>query len=222
MSNPKPSNMIDGMLSIHAIITRGLKVAVETTEAFAQGGNSDACLHDGFLTYLRCLISLLMVHHDTEDTLAFPALRDRMDGPFDLLIEQHRILHPMLDETRTEVDKAAAAPGDPDPLTKLNRAFRTIEEFWHPHIAIEEEHFTIDRCAALISPEDHIRLSALFMDHTRRNWGAEELMVPFLLFNLEPDRRAFFAAEMPPVVLAQLVPVVWKERWAPMQQFLLA
>ncbi len=222
MSDSNPSNVIDGMLSIHAVITRGLKVAVETTDALAHQGNPDARLHDGLLVYLRCLVSLLTVHHDTEDTLAFPAFRERLTGPFELLIEQHRILHPMLEEAAAEIDAATATPGASDPLRMLNLTFRRIDELWHPHIAIEQEHFTVDRCAACIPPEEHIRLNALFLEHARRNWGADDLMVPFLLHNLEPDRRSIFAAEMPPVVLEQLVPVVWKERWAPMQPFLLA
>ena len=89
------------------------------------------------------------------------------------------------------------------------------------HIAIEEEHFTIARFASLMPPEEHSRLLGLFMQHMQQNTGPDYLIVPFLLYNSAPDNRAFFAGGMPPIVTQQLVPVVWKEKWAPMQPFLL-
>jgi hemerythrin-like domain-containing protein len=217
MSNSNSPNVIAGLLSIHAIISRGLKVAVETSAAFVQKGNPDASPREGFITYLRCLASLLGVHHDTEDTLAFPAFRERVEAPYDVLTEQHQLMHLLLEEAKAEVEKAAA-----EPLVRLNFVLCRIEELWRPHIKIEEEHFTIDRFAALMPPQEHVRLNALFLEHAQQSWGPEYLMLPFLLYNLEPDKRSFFAAELPPVVTEQLVPVVWKEKWAPMQPFLLA
>ncbi len=222
MSDPKSRSVIAGLLSTHAVISRGLKVAVETTDAFAQQGSRDAASREGFITYLRCLIRLLGVHHETEDKLAFPFFRDLVDAPYDLLTEQHRLVHSLLEEARAEVERAAVEPAAAAPLMRLNWVLHKIEELWHPHIGIEEEHFTIDRLAVLMPQEEHIRLSALFLEHTQQNWGPEYLMVPFLLYNLEPDKRVFFTSEMPPVVTEQLVPVVWKEKWAPMQPFLLA
>jgi hypothetical protein len=46
--------------------------------------------------------------------------------------------------------------------------------------------------------------------------------VPFALYNLPDEERAILARTMPPKVIDELVPVVWKEKWAPMQPFLLA
>lgn len=222
MSNSNSPNVVAGLLSIHAVVSRGLKVAVERTGACAQQGFPDTPSREGFITYLQCLISLLSVHHETEDSLAFPAFRDRVDAPYDLLVEQHRLLHPILEEAKAGIERAAAGSGDADPWSQLNLALRRIEELWHPHIGIEEEHFTIDRLAAQMPAEDHLRLNALFLEHAQQHWGPDYLMVPFLLYNLEPDRRSFFTGEMPPIVTEQLVPVVWKEKWAPMQPFLLA
>jgi hypothetical protein len=42
-----------------------------------------------------------------------------------------------------------------------------------------------------------------------------------MLFNLSPQDRAAFAQAMPPVVTEQLVPVAWRDKWAPMKPFLL-
>jgi hypothetical protein len=47
------------------------------------------------------------------------------------------------------------------------------------------------------------------------------LAVPFLLYDLPPEEKAIQARGMPPELTEQLVPVVWKEQWAPMKPFLL-
>jgi hypothetical protein len=47
------------------------------------------------------------------------------------------------------------------------------------------------------------------------------LGVPFVLYNLPAQERAIQARTMPSAVVEELVPVVWKEQWAPMQPFLL-
>ena len=36
---------------------------------------------------------------------------------------------------------------------------------------------------------------------------------PNLLYNLPPEERANMAQAMPPVVLEEMVPVVWKDKW---------
>jgi hypothetical protein len=221
MPNSNSPNVIVGMLSIHAVVTRSLEVAVERSGAYAQPGFSDGSSREGFISYLRCLLSVLSVHHETEDTLAFPFFREKLDAPYDLLTEQHRLLDPLLEKAKAGVEKAAADPNATQPMLRLRFVLRRILEFWHPHIAIEEEHFTVDRFASLIPPEEHRRLTVLFMEHMQRHTGPDYLIVPFLLHNLAPDKRRFFAAEMPPVVIEQLVPAVWKEKWAPMQPFLL-
>jgi hemerythrin-like domain-containing protein len=221
MSKQDSPNVIVGMLSIHAVITRALEVAVDKCDAFSREDPSDASLREGFVSYLQCLISLLNVHHQTEDLLAFPRFQKAVEAPYDLLEEQHRLLHPLLEEAKAEVERAAAGPNTAERWGKLKTVLNGVLELWRPHIAIEEEHFTVDRFAVLMPPEEHIRLSAMFMEHTQQHTGPDYLMVPFLLHNLPKEKRSFFAGEMPPIVTQQLLPGAWKEKWAPMQPFLL-
>lgn len=42
-----------------------------------------------------------------------------------------------------------------------------------------------------------------------------------MLYNLEPGPRPLMSAGMPSEVIEQLIPVAWKDQWAPMQPFLL-
>jgi hypothetical protein len=99
---------------------------------------------------------------------------------------------------------------------------KRIDEFWHPHIQIEEEHFTVGKLGAAFPPDEQIRLIKLFMEHSQQHAKPDFLVVPFLLYNLPLDQRSALAGAMPPVVTEQLVPIVWKEKWEPMKPFLLA
>jgi hypothetical protein len=47
------------------------------------------------------------------------------------------------------------------------------------------------------------------------------VQLPFFYFNLEPADRARLAAKMPPPLTQQLIPVDWKDAWAPMRPFFL-
>jgi hypothetical protein len=93
---------------------------------------------------------------------------------------------------------------------------------WHPHIGIEQDYFAPEKVGPLLPPKEHIRLSRLFMEHSRKNSGPDYLVVPFLLYNLAPEERVFFARKMPLIVTRLLVPVIWKKQWAPMRPFLLS
>lgn len=47
------------------------------------------------------------------------------------------------------------------------------------------------------------------------------LVVPFAIYNSSPEDRVKLVKELPEKVTRQLVPIDWKDKWAPMQPFLL-
>ena len=59
------------------------------------------------------------------------------------------------------------------------------------------------------------------MKLSMRNSGPDYLVVPFMLYDLDPEPRAIMTAALPTVVTEQLVPVAWKDRWATMKPYLL-
>jgi iron-sulfur cluster repair protein YtfE (RIC family) len=210
-------------LRIHSVITRGLEVATENSQSFAQQGYPNTSMREGFISYLRSLVSVLHAHHLNEDEVAFPNLRDKFpDTPWDLLKAQHRDIVSVLEEIKAAIEEAAADAQASESLNKLNHALRRITDLWHPHIRIEEDHFTVDKVALLIDLKEQIRLSRMFMEHFQKNSGPDYLVVPFLLYNLPPEERVTFTERMPPLVTEQLVPAVWKEKWEPMKPFLLS
>ena len=87
---------------------------------------------------------------------------------------------------------------------------------------LKNEGDQVSKGEALLEIEEHIRLGKMFAEHNQEHSGPDYLVVPFLLYNLSAEDRAIMSQEMPPVVTQQLVPVAWKEKWAPMSPFLLS
>ncbi len=222
MSEQNSPNIAEDLLCIHAIITRGLNVSIESGRLFAQDGYPDASAREGFIAYVGSLVSVLDAHHLTESDLFFPYFRDKLpDAPIDLLMAQHRELEPVLQQAKAATDEVSAEPRAGAALGRLNDLLGKIADFWHPHIRIEEDHFSVDRIGTLIDAKEHERLAVAAIQHSQQHSGPDYLVVPFLLHNLPPDRRAAFARSMPPVVTQHLLPVVWKEKWEPMRPYLL-
>ena len=222
MSEPVSSSVAAELIRIHLVITRGLKVAAESSQSFAQQGFPDVSAKEGFINYVRSLASTLHAHHLTEDDVAFPYFREKMlEAPFDLLSAQHQAMVLLLNEINSSIEPMELASQVHEPLSNLHRTLTQIAEIWHPHIKMEEDHFTPERVDALINPEEQTRLCGLFIEHSQKHARPDYLVVPFLLYNLPPQERAAFAQRLPPVVVQQLIPVLWKEKWETMKPFLL-
>jgi hemerythrin-like domain-containing protein len=210
---PKP-NIGRDLKRIHRAISRGLAVALDNCQAFAQGGFPDDATREGFWKYCQGLEANAHGHHVTEDDLFFPFLRDRLPGTdFDGLMAEHEEMQGFLDGMR-----AAREAGS---LAAMQRALAGMTGLWHPHIAKEETDFSPEVAAEVMTIPEHIDMAQKAAAHSQQHSQPAPLAVPFLLYNLEGEDRAFFLAVMPPEVTQQLVPVVWKEEWAPMRPFLL-
>jgi hemerythrin-like domain-containing protein len=218
MSEIQKPNVAVELIRIHKVITRGLEVAIERSQAFAQEGFPDASTQQGFVSYVQALASVLHGHHLTEDDLAFPYFREKLpEMPVEQLSAEHRRMEPILEEIRVALDgKIATAT-----LEELNSALMRIAELWRPHIWKEEQSFDPEIVGALLDVNEQVRLVQQFAQHSQQHGGPDYLVVPFMLYNLSPDDRAAFSQAMPPIVTQQLVPIVWKEKWEPMVPFLL-
>ena len=222
MSERTTPNIAEDLLCIHAVITRGLNVSIERGRLFAQSGYPDASAREGFIAYVGSLVSVLHAHHLTESELFFPYFRDKLpDAPFDLLIAQHRDLEPLLQQAKVATDELSTEAQAGAAMARLNSLLGSILEFWHPHIRIEEDHFSVERVATLIDAQEQETLAKAGAEHGQRHAGPPHLVVPFLLYNLPPDKRLAFARWMPLVVTRLLLPIVWRRKWATMRPFLL-
>lgn len=218
MSEMQVPNVANDLIRIHKVVTRGLEVAIERSQAFARGGFPDAATREGFVSYVRALVSVLHGHHLTEDEVAFPYFRAKLpDLPVDELRAEHRQMEPILEEIQTILDGAIEA----ETLEGLNRALRRMAALWQPHITKEERGFDPQTVGAMLTVDEQVQLAQQFAQHSQEHAGPDFLVVPFMLYNLSSEDRVAFSQALPPIVTQQLVPVAWKEKWAPMKPFLL-
>lgn len=221
MSEQTGPNVATTLFVIHQVVTGALEVTIDNGQTFAQLGFPDRAHREGYLNYLRALVSVLHAHHLVEDELVFDDFRDLFpDTPFNLLRDQHQEMVPLLDLVGSTLELAQDSPSR-DSIERIVQALQAINQKWHAHIPIEETHFAPDRLADLLPVEEHLRLIKRYGEHSQQHAGPPFLTIPFILFNLPPETRSIVAAGMPSEVVEHLVPVVWKEKWQSMTPFLL-
>lgn len=211
------------LLRIHSIITRGLKISTENAQAFRDLGFPNKMTQEGYLSYVNSFVAVLNAHHLTEDDLAFPYLREKFpEAPYELLKTQHQNIVLFLNQIRADIELLTTETETGNSLNPLSESLREIAALWYPHIRIEEDHFTVEKMRTRIPLEDHIKMGKLFVEHSQQLATPDYLVVPFLVYNLEPAERMTFIGQLPPVVTQQLIPTVWKAKWEPMKPFLLS
>jgi hemerythrin-like domain-containing protein len=222
MSNQQESNVAVSFFNIHNIITRGLRVSLESVQEVIQRGFQDEESQEGFFNFIRALTSVMNAHHLTEDEIVFPYFRDKLpEAPFDSLTYYHHLMVLILDEINLAVGKCANKDQLETELMNIENALARLNEEWPYHIQPETDEF-INKADALIPVEEQLRLVRLFAEHGLKNAVPHYLTVPFMLYNLPLEDRMIFSQGMPAEVIQNLVPVVWKEKWESMTPFLLA
>ena len=217
MTQPSAPDFAADLVRIHRVITRGLEVSIRHS-----GTPLDPAAVPGFVSYAQTTAWVLHGHHISEDQVAFPFFRQKqIDAPYLLLVAEHGQMQAILNELTPALDRLAGEPGSAESLAVVHRAFIRLAGIWYPHIQREEELMTAQAIAAAISLEEQISLAQQFAQKGQENSGPAYMAVPFVLYNLSPEDRAGMLRMMSPEVTQHLVPVVWKDQWAPMQPFLL-
>ena len=221
MSGASQSSMAKTLATIHKVITRGLEVTRSRSQSFAEEG-FDQSLRAGFISYARTFVNLTHAHHDTEEVLIFPYAQEKMpDTSFESLIAQHREITALLDQMKAAIDEAEKSAEAAGPLSRMSGIATAMGEIWQPHIGEEESIFSAEKVNAVVTPEEQGKLMQQAAQHGMSHAGPDYLAAPFVLHNLSAEDRAYMAGEMPPIISQELVPVVWKDQWAPMKPFLL-
>jgi hemerythrin-like domain-containing protein len=221
MLKQQESNIAASFLNIHNIITRGLKVSIESVQGVLKHGFQNETRREGLFKYIRALASVLNAHHLAEDEVAFPYFREKMPkAPFDDLVSWHRGMDEILAEINLAVGKCEKNDQLEINLGKLENALIRLNESWLQHIEFETDEF-ISKADGLVPVEEQLKFIRLFAEHGQKIAVPAELTVPFMLYNLPPQDRTVFSQELPVEIVQQLVPVVWKALWEPMKPYLL-
>jgi hemerythrin-like domain-containing protein len=221
MSISREAHVAASFANIHNIITRGLKVSIESLQAASQNGFQDEGRREGLFNYIRALCSVLNAHHLTEDEIAFPYFREKMpEVRFDILMYWHQKIVEIMDEVKLRLEKCEKNAATAANLGELEQELTRLNETWLPHIQHETEDF-ISKADALIPAEEQLKLVGQFSEHGVKIAVPHPLTVPFLLYNLPPADRQVFSKDMPAEMIQHLVPDVWKEQWESMSPYFL-
>jgi hemerythrin-like domain-containing protein len=201
------------LVRIHRLITRALVVSTDYSESLAEGLSMDESTHEGFISYLQTFVKVVHHHHTLEDELFFPFFRDRMpDVPFDTFASVHDAIKGMLEEMGNGIDALAAGTEVVQVSRRLNELLKGMAERWHPHIQSEEINFTQERIEAVASIEELLKIRDDIGKYNQEHSQPMELVVPFLIYNLQPEDRAIFSQAIPAFVVNDLVPGEWREK----------
>ena len=216
------ANLARDLIRIHKVITRGLTSGLEHSRNFQRLGFPDAKTCGGFTDYLQALASVLEAHHLGEDEVAFPYFKDRLpDAPYERLAADHQKIDGLIRPFREAVAKMDENGGQSSSLAMVIDGLQNIHDLWAPHIQVEEQQFSETALAPVMSPEEQGQLSAALAKHSADHAAPGYLVLPFVLYNQEPEDRAAMASTMPDIVTGELIPKAWKDRWTPMTPFLL-
>ena len=222
MSNENQPNIGEDYIRFHKVMTRGLAVSLKNINEFLQIGALEKLNREGFIKYVQSFSSVLHGHHQAEDEEIFPYFKDKLlEVPYERLISEHEIFNEGLQEINTGTDNLKSENDELDSLKLLKSGFDKIDQIWHPHIQIENTQIYGRIRSLNIDLEEMIRLQKedkkFFQEHT----GPAYLVMPFVLYNLSPEDRAILTQGSPEIVTKQLLSIDWKDKWTPMQPFLL-
>ena len=211
------SPVVEGLLMIHRIITRGLNTSIQQCEKYIDNKGIPGQEMEGYSKYLATLKWVMHAHHTTEDELGFPYFKDHIEAPYDQLKKDHFTLALLLE--KIEPSPSALHDGG---IMNLREVLVEIKNLWTPHINIEQEKFSSENVNSFISMKEQIKLAKEFGEHSGKNAGPGPLALPFMFYDLEKEDREEFLKSFPWILKSFLVPVVWKRQWKSMIPYLLS
>jgi hemerythrin-like domain-containing protein len=222
MSNENQPDIGEDYVRFHKVMTRGLSVSLQNINKFLQIGKLEKLNREGFIKYVQSFSSVLHGHHQAEDEKIFPYFKDKLpEVPYERLTSEHVIFNDGLQEIKTGIEHLNSENDELDALKLLKSGLEKIDQIWHPHIQIENTQL-YERVRSLnIDLEEMIILQKedkkFFQEHT----GPAYLVMPFVLYNLSPEDRVILTQGSPKIVEKQLLSIDWKDKWTPMEPFLL-
>jgi hypothetical protein len=215
------SKLAQDLVRIHKVITRALDIGLEKGNDYLESGFPPEQESAGYSCYIKCLSSVLSAHHISEDIITFPAFRTVLpNAPYARLASDHHKIEMLLASIAPAI-KELTGESPETSLRSVIEILSKIHNLWGPHIYLEEQYFSSGVLNSVMIPEDQQKVNLAASKHSQEHSGPPYWVIPFLLYNLEQDDRQEMASLIPRELVEEMVPVVWKEKWEPMQPFLL-
>lgn len=223
MNHLSKNTVANDIISIHLVITRAIRVSIEQCKIFQGQSKIDEILKEGFINYLSSLLSLFHSHHLVEDDQIFPYFENnQLKAPYEVMKSQHEKLLPLLDELENYINNLSSNNSkDLEFIEQLLENLEHLQQAWIPHYQLEEEYFTDENISSLISDEEQVRLCLEFGKYAGNHLKPDYLVIPFILYNLPDEQRKLIAEVFPPIIIEELIPNKWKEKWQSMSPLLL-
>ena len=222
MSNENQPNVGEDFIRFHKIITRSLAVALQNVNEFLKIDSLDKSKRIGFFKYIQSFSSFVEGHHLVENEKVFPYFMNKLpEVPYLQLMAEHKEIKGALQEVNTGLGHLMSENNESKSLNLLKSGLDKIDKIWNPHIQIEESQL-YGRVGSLnIDLEEMIKFQKEITEFFQEHTGPAYLIAPFALYNLSSEDREMLAKGFPEMIIKQLVPIDWKDKWAPMQPFLL-
>lgn len=206
----------------HKVMTRGLAVSLQNVNDFLEKEGLGTSNREGFIKYVQSYSSVLNGHHLVENDKVFPYFMNKLpEVPYERLISEHKIFEEGLQEINTGLDYLKSKNDELKSLKLIKSGLDKIDQIWHPHIQIENTQLYQQVRSLNINSKEMIRIIKESFEYYLEIATPTYLVVPFAIYNSSPEDRVKLVKELPEKVTRQLVPIDWKDKWAPMQPFLL-
>ncbi|MGI5241298.1 hemerythrin domain-containing protein [Dactylosporangium sp. CA-139066] len=139
MKNTEPNLL--GITINHRSMRGDARRFADVTRAIADGSlPGTPARAKAIQQYLTNLCAGIHHHHQAEDDVLWPVLRETAGAEVDLaeLTDDHKQLDPLLDRVRADAAALAAAPADRDAAGRLSQSLATLRDLLDEHIDDEE------------------------------------------------------------------------------------
>jgi hypothetical protein len=179
----------DYFLTIHKIISRGLKMSIKGIKRFMKHGFPDDQTREGFLDYVETTALMLETHHLTEDDVAFPYFKDSLpDTHFTWLVEDHDLINGFLVDLDRSIESIENQENVKHELQALKETLIKIRKRWNMHKGLEKREF-INLIDLQTTHPERLKLVDQFFAYNDPLIEPYHLTVPFMLFNLKQKDR---------------------------------
>ena len=207
-----------GLDLIHRILSRPLDISISHIDSCISSKKVDMENHEGFKDYLSSLTTVFNAHHHGEDEILFPTFEKKINNAdFSVLKKQHKELHPLVVQITAKIDVDNPSLNQ---YQEIRNLLKETKDLWIKHRDEEEQLVELEMEPA-ISLAEQIELNNKLSKHGQSMSEPANLVLPFLIYNLEGAERDEFTNDMPWILKKFIVPIVWKSKWEKMRPFLL-
>ena len=215
----RAKHLSKGLDLIHRVLSRPLDIGISHIDSCLSSKKVDMENHEGFKDYISSLATVFNAHHHGEDEILFPTFEKKIkNADFSLLKKQHKELHPLVEQIKIKVhiDNPSL-----DQYKEIRSLLKETKDLWNEHRGEEEQIVELEM-EPVMSSAEQIELNNNLSKHGQSMSEPSNLILPFLIYNLEGIDRDEFTNDMPWILKKLVVPIIWRSKWEKMRPFLLA